>query len=83
MPARASCSRLGEIRLAERRALGRPLDLDDAAGAGHDEIGVGCRARILRVVEIEHRIAFDDPAGDRGDVVGEHAFADDAAGAHP
>ena len=41
MPPSASASSVGELGLGERLALGRALDLDDAAGAGHDEIGVG------------------------------------------
>jgi hypothetical protein len=32
---------LAEFVFGERRAFRRALDLDDAAGAGHDEIGVG------------------------------------------
>ena len=34
--------------------LGGRLHLDDVAGAGHDEIGVGLGLRIFGVVEIEH-----------------------------
>ena len=83
MPLRASASSAQKLRLAERRALGRALDLDDPARAGHHEIGVGAGLRILGIVEVEHRRALHDAAGDRGDVVDEHVLADHRAGAHP
>ena len=37
--------------------------------AGHDEIGVGLGLDVLGIVEVEHRRAAEDAAGDRGDVV--------------
>ena len=39
----------------ERRALGRRLHLDEAAVAGHDDVGVDLGGRVLRVVEVEQR----------------------------
>ena len=44
MPFLASAIRASELLLAERDAFGRALHLDDAALAGHDEIGVGAGA---------------------------------------
>ena len=58
-----------ELLLAERLALGRALDLDDAARAGHDEIGVGAGRGILEIVEVDDRLAVEDAAGDRRDMV--------------
>ena len=52
---------LVEVRARERRALGGRLDLDEAAVAGHDDVGVDLRARVLGVVEVEQRHAVDDP----------------------
>src|SRR3954452_16282802 len=37
----------------QRRALGRGLDLDETPVAGHDDVGVDLRGRVLRVVEVE------------------------------
>jgi hypothetical protein len=34
---------LPELLLGERLAFGGALDFDDAAGSGHDEIGIGFR----------------------------------------
>ncbi len=45
--------------------LGGDLDLDDAARAREDEIGVGLGAAVLDIVEIEHGRAADDAAGHR------------------
>jgi len=58
---------LAEEHVVERGALGGRLNFDDAAGAGQHEIRVGKRLRIFGVVEIEHRSAGNDAAGDRGD----------------
>ena len=58
-----------QLRLGEDGGLGGRLHLDEGAGAGHDEIGVGLGGGILGVVEIEHRLAVGDAAGDRGDMV--------------
>ena len=48
-----------ELRLGERVALGRALDLDDAAALGQHEVGVRLRAAVLGVVEVEHGLAAD------------------------
>src|SRR3546814_16047758 len=54
-----------EGRLLERLGLGRRLDLDDATAPGEDEVGIGLAGRILGIVEIEHRLAAIQAAGDR------------------
>ena len=59
----------GERRIVERRRLGGRLDLDDTAGAGQHEIGVGLGRRVLGVVKIEHRHTFDHAARHRRDAV--------------
>src|SRR5581483_5719268 len=43
-----------QLVLRERRLLRGALHFDNAAVAGHDEIGVGVGFRILGIVEIEH-----------------------------
>src|SRR5690606_11010154 len=50
------------------------LDLDDAALAGHDEIGIGPGRRILDIVEVDDRYAAMDAAGDRRDVILQRAL---------
>src|SRR3546814_9468326 len=40
-----------ELLAAERHVLGGPLHLDDAAGCGQHEVGVGRRRGILGIVE--------------------------------
>ena len=72
MPLLARPISASELLLRERHAFGRALDLDDAALAGHDEIGVGAGRRILEIVEVEHRLAVMDAAGDRRDMVLQH-----------
>src|SRR3954452_17889240 len=39
----------------KRRALGGGLHLDETAVAGHDDVGVDLRSRVLGVVEVEQR----------------------------
>ena len=63
-----------ELVLRERRLFGGALHLDDAAVAGHDEIGVGFGFGILGIVEVEHRGSVIDTAGDRRDVVAQHVI---------
>ena len=43
----------------EGRALGRALQLDEAAGAGHDDVHVGVAGRVLDVLEVEQRRAVE------------------------
>src|SRR5271170_7758552 len=82
-PAAGQREQFQELRLAERRAFGRALHLDQSARPGPHEIRVGLGGRILGVVEIEQRFALDDPAGDSGDVILQRALAQDRAGRHP
>ena len=44
-------------------------DLDEAAGAGDDEVGVRFGGGVLGIVEIEHRYALVNAAGHRRHVV--------------
>ena len=64
-----------EVGARERRALGGRLDLDEAAVAGHDDVGVDLGGRVLRVVEVEQRHAVDDAARDGGDACRSAAVA--------
>src|SRR5579862_1288956 len=72
-------ARLGEgeqlvERLArERVALRGRLHLDEPAVAGHDDVHVRVRVRVLGVVEVEERDAVDDADGHRRDGVRERA----------
>ena len=45
----------------ERRPLGGRLNLDQAAVAGHDDVDVDLGGRVLDVVQVEQRLAGDDP----------------------
>src|SRR5436190_23301207 len=72
-----------ELAFGKRRLLRGALHLDDAAVAGHDEIGVGVGFRILGIVEIEHRRALIDTAGDRRDIVAQHLRLEHVARLHP
>src|SRR5262245_14575955 len=54
---------------AEGHLLGRPLHLDELAGAGHDDVHVHLGARVFDVVQVQHRLALHDADADRGDAV--------------
>ena len=82
-PLRASASSAEELLLGERDLLRGALHLDDIARAGHDEIGVGVGLRILGIVEIEHRRAVADAAGDRRHVIAQRIGAQHFARLHP
>src|SRR5262249_44696650 len=62
---RRQLQELVELLAAERVALGRRLYLDQSAVAGHDPVQVDVGSRVLRVVEIEQRLAADDADRDR------------------
>src|SRR5579884_73981 len=64
---------LVECLARERVSLGRRLHLDEAPVAGHHDVHVGIRARVLGVVEVEQRHAVDDTDGHRRDRVAERA----------
>src|SRR5258705_8836797 len=72
-----------ELLLGERNFLGRALHLDDPSGAGHDEIGIGVGLGILGIVEVEHRRAVGDAAGNGGDMVAQRVGLEHVAGLHP
>src|SRR4051794_27478072 len=64
-----------ELDAVERLPLGRPLHLDEAAPARHDDVEVDLGGRVLLVVEIEYGLPLDDPARDGGDTRGERQLA--------
>src|ERR1700727_2987740 len=68
--------------LAEGGAFGGALNLDQAAGAGQDEIGVGLRGGIFLIIQVQHRHALDDAAADRRDMVLEYRHGDQAGLLH-
>src|SRR5262245_27018055 len=72
-----------ELAFRKRRLLRGALYLDDAAVAGHDEIGVGLSFRILGIIEVEHRRAVVNAAGNRRDIVAQHVRLDHVARLHP
>ena len=76
MPFWASSSNSRNCASEKGVLLGGALDLDDAAGAGQHEIGVGLGVGILGVVEVEHRRALEHAAGDRGDLAGDRVGGD-------
>src|SRR3954468_6936462 len=72
-----------ELLLGERSFLGRALHLDDPSIAGHDEIGVGVGFGVLGIVEVEHRRAVGNAAGDGGHVVAQRLGLEHVARLHP
>ena len=84
MPRRASAISAIELLLAEGFLLCRALHLDDAAGAGHDEIGVGLRFEVLGIVEVENGLAAIEAARHGGDMVAQgRAVLEHVARLHP
>ena len=79
MPRSASATRDTISTRRERRALGRPLQLDEAAGAGHHHVHVGVAARVLGVVEVEHRHALVQADRHRGDEVANRRLGEESA----
>ena len=74
---------LVEMGARERRALGSRLHLDQAAVAGHHDVGVDLGNRVLGVVEIEKRPPVDHPAGDRRDRAGQRGARERPVGDQP
>ena len=72
-PEAAKLEQVVEQLARERRALGRRLHLHEPAVAGHHDVHVHLGGRVLGVLEVEQRLAVDDPDRDRGDRVGERA----------
>src|SRR5438132_542425 len=62
---------LVEQRARERIALRRRLHLDEPAVAGHHDVHVDLRRRVLRVVDVEQRRSVDDCHRHRGDRAGQ------------
>ena len=82
-PLRASANSAANCSSENGVFLRGRLHLDDIAGAGEDEIGVGVGLRILGIVEIEHRHARTDAAGNRRDMIAQHVGLDHLARFHP
>src|SRR5664279_2620937 len=72
-----------ELVLREWRLFGGALHFDDSSVARHDEIRVGFGLGILGIIEIEHRHAIVDAAGDRSHIVAQYIALDHVAGLHP
>src|SRR5215216_3166823 len=70
---RAEREHLVQVVAREGGALGRRLHLDQPAAPGHHDVEVDLGARVLDIVEIEQRLAVDDPDGDRADGVDQRA----------
>src|SRR5882757_10010668 len=60
----------------KRRPLGRRLHLDQAALAGHHDVGVDLGVGVLAVVEVAERPAVDHPDADPGDRPGQRHRVD-------
>lgn len=60
----------------ERRALGRPLEFDEAAIAGANDIHVNFGAGIFVVFEIEQRRPVNNSDADRGNFADDGRFID-------
>ncbi len=63
---------MAEFFLAEGRAFRGALDFHQTARTRDDEIRVGFGGGILVVIEIEHRRALVDTAGNRGHMILQH-----------
>jgi hypothetical protein len=59
------------------------LHLDEVARAGHHDVHVGAAGGILGVIEVEQRLALDDPDGNRGDEVLYRILRDEPLRAQP
>src|SRR5215211_280690 len=70
-PGSGQVEQLVEPLPRKRLPLRRRLHLDQLAAAGRDDVDVDVGGRVLRVVEIEQRLAVHDSCGDGGDGTGE------------
>ena len=61
-----------EFLARERLVLGRPLNLDELAGAGGHHIHIRIRARIFLVGKVKDGMAVHDASGDGGQRIGEN-----------
>ena len=60
------------------RALGRHLHFDQPSAPGQDEIAIRPRLAVLGIVEVEHRLAGIDAAGNGSDVIDDRIAGDRA-----
>ncbi len=65
---------MAEFFFAERRAFRGALDFHQTARARDDEIRIRLGGGILVVIQIEHRRALVDAAGNRGHMILEHGL---------
>src|SRR5688572_6278595 len=72
-----------EIVARERTVLARALNLDETTLAAHDDVHVDVRGHILDIVEIEARLALDQPHTDRRDAALHGRSGEPARGHHP
>src|SRR5712692_3290750 len=70
------CQHRVELRTIVGRAFRRRLELDHASVFDHYAVEVGRGLEVLRVVEVKHRRAPDDPAADRGQVLPDRDLGD-------
>src|SRR5436190_7664756 len=77
-PSGSELEQLVELLACERRPLRRRLHLDQLGGIRHHDVHVHLGLRVLGVVEIEERLALDNPHGDRGDRAAQRAAETEA-----
>ena len=75
MPLRASASSASNSSSLNGAFSAVPWISTMPARAGHHEIGVGLGGGVLGIVEVEHRRAVVDAAGDGGDLVAQRVRA--------
>ena len=79
MPDPARSSSASRSSSSERRAFGRPLDLDEVSRPGHHDVEIDVRARVLLVAQVQSSLAVHDADGHGGHAVGEDVVGNDAA----
>src|SRR5688572_16747584 len=57
-----------EVRARERPGLGGALDLDELALGRGDDVHVGVRDRVLRVLEVQEQLPFHEAGGHGSDL---------------
>src|SRR2546426_5024416 len=70
-PGRSELEQLVETLTRERRPLRRRLYLHECTVTGHDDVHVHLGLGVFRVIEVEQRLAFDDPNGHCGHRAGQ------------
>src|SRR5579862_9902514 len=61
----AEIQQLSQSARAEWITFGSSLNLHELVAIGHDKVEIHIRSRIFRIIEIEHRNAFNDAHADR------------------